>query len=58
MCNMPLSDQCGTYFPLPVVNGMLNGQYIKEILLSVQDLKPEQRKTVLDYILWQRSGGK
>ena len=19
MCNMPLSDQCGTYFPLPVV---------------------------------------
>ena len=20
MCNMPLSDQCGTYFPLPVVN--------------------------------------
>jgi transcriptional regulator with XRE-family HTH domain len=40
------------------LNGMLNGQYIKEILLSVQDLKPEQRKTVLDYILWQRSGGK
>jgi len=38
--------------------GMLKETYVKEILLALQDLKPAQRKSVLDYILWQRSGGK
>jgi len=38
--------------------GILSERYIREILLSIRDLKPEQRKSVLDYILLQRSGGK
>lgn len=37
---------------------ILNEQYIKEILYSVKELKPTQRKSVLDYILWQKNGGK
>jgi len=37
---------------------LLKGQYMQEIMLAVQDLKPVQRKSVLDYILWQKSGGK
>lgn len=38
--------------------GILKEPYVKEILLALQDLKPAQRKSVFDYILWQRSGGK
>ncbi len=33
-------------------------QYMKEIILALRELKPVQRKSVLDYILWQKSGGK
>lgn len=36
---------------------ILKEPYIKDIFLAVQDLKPPQRKSVLDYIRWQRSGG-
>lgn len=38
--------------------GILKESHVKEILLALQDLTPAQRKSVLDYILWQRSGGK
>ncbi len=38
--------------------GILKEPHVKEILLALQHLKPDQRKSVLDYILWQRSGGK
>jgi len=31
---------------------------IKDIVEALRDLKSAQRKSVLDYILWQRSGGK
>jgi transcriptional regulator with XRE-family HTH domain len=37
---------------------MLKEQFVKEILTAMQDLKPAQRKSVLDYVLWQKSGGK
>jgi len=40
------------------VERILKEPHIEEILLAVRDLKPAQRKSVLDYILWQRSGGK
>ncbi len=40
------------------MDGMLKEQYMKEILTAAHDLKPVQRKSVLDYILWQKSGGK
>jgi len=40
------------------LTGLLKEPYVKEILLALQDLKPAQRKSVFDYILWQRSGGK
>lgn len=33
MCNMPLSDQCGTYFPLPVVKDVLCSRCIQDKLL-------------------------
>ena len=31
---------------------------VKDIVKALRDLKPAQRKSVLDYILWQRGGGK
>lgn len=31
---------------------------VKNIIEALRELKPAQRKSVLDYILWQRSGGK
>jgi hypothetical protein len=31
---------------------------MKEIIMAVRDLKPARRKSVLDYILWQKKGGK
>jgi transcriptional regulator with XRE-family HTH domain len=37
---------------------MLKEQFVKEILTAMRDLKPAQRKSVLDYVLWQKSGGK
>lgn len=37
---------------------ILKEQYVEEILLAIRALKPAQRKSVLDYILWQKSGGK
>jgi len=40
------------------LTGLLKEPYVKEILLALQDLNPAQRKSVFDYILWQRSGGK
>ena len=46
---------------LPVredMKGMLKDPYIREVLAAVRDLKPAQRKSVLDFILWQKSGGK
>ncbi len=29
--------------------------YLKDILYASRDLKPAQRKSILDYILWQKS---
>jgi len=37
---------------------MLKQPLMKEILIAVCDLKPTQRKSVLDYILWQNRGEK
>jgi len=37
---------------------LLKEPLVKDILEALRDLKPAQRKSVLDYILWQRSGGK
>jgi transcriptional regulator with XRE-family HTH domain len=34
---------------------ILNEQYLKEILYEARALKPAQRKSVLDYIQWQKS---
>lgn len=40
------------------LKGILKDTYIREVLSAVRDLKPAQRKSVLDFILWQKSGGK
>jgi len=37
---------------------LLKEPLVKDIVEALRDLKPAQRKSVLDYILWQRSGGK
>lgn len=37
---------------------ILKEPYVKEILLALKDLKPIQRKSLLDYVRWQRSEGK
>ncbi len=37
---------------------VLKEPYMEEILVALRGLKLPQRKSVLDYILWQRSGGK
>ena len=34
---------------------ILTQQYLKEILFEARKLKPDQRKSVLDYIQWQKS---
>jgi transcriptional regulator with XRE-family HTH domain len=34
---------------------ILKTPHIKEIIFAVQNLKPAQRKSVLDYIQWQKS---
>ena len=36
----------------------LKEPFVKEILLAIMELKPTQRKSILDYINWQRHGGK
>jgi transcriptional regulator with XRE-family HTH domain len=36
---------------------ILEEPYVRETLLALRDLNPAQRKSVFDYILWQRSGG-
>ena len=38
--------------------GILKEQYLKEILLDARDLDPAQRKSVLDFIRWQKSRSK
>ncbi len=40
------------------LSGVLKEPYVHEILIAIRGLKLPQRKSVLDYILWQRSGGK
>jgi len=40
------------------LESIMKEPYVKEIILALRDLKPMQRKSILDYILWQRSGGK
>ncbi len=42
----------------PTYDHLLKEPLVKEIVEALYDLKLEQRKSVLDYILWQRSGGK
>ena len=37
---------------------LLKEPLVKDIIEALRDLKPAQRKSILDYILWQRSGGK
>jgi transcriptional regulator with XRE-family HTH domain len=37
------------------LNLILKETSIKEILLEVRALKPDQRKSILDYIRWQKS---
>jgi transcriptional regulator with XRE-family HTH domain len=37
------------------VKAILKTPHIKEIIFAVQNLKPAQRKSVLDYIQWQKS---
>lgn len=42
----------------PNYEQLLKEPVVKDIVEALRDLKPAQRKSVLDYILWQRSGGK
>jgi len=37
---------------------LLKEPLVRDIVEALRGLKPAQRKSVLDYILWQRSGGK
>lgn len=37
---------------------LLKEPLVKDIVEALRDLKPAQKKSVLDFILWQRSGGK
>ena len=39
------------------INMIVKEQYMREILLSARDLKRSQRKSVLDYIRWQKQEG-
>lgn len=39
------------------IGTILKKQYMQEILFAASGLKPSQRKSILDYILWQRSKG-
>lgn len=40
------------------LKALLTDPYIREVLLAIRDLKPAQRKSVLDFILWQKNGAK
>jgi len=40
------------------LDSIMKEPHVKEIILALRDLKPMQRKSILDYILWKRSGGK
>jgi len=40
---------------LTALETILREPYLKDILYASRDLKSTQRKTVLDYILWQKS---
>jgi len=39
------------------LNKIVKEQYMREILLSARELKRAQRKSVLDYIRWQKQEG-
>lgn len=39
------------------LNAILKEPYLKEILYLARDIKPAQRKSVLDFIRWQKSEG-
>ncbi len=39
------------------LNSIVKEQYMRDILLSARDLKRSQRKSVLDYIRWQKQEG-
>jgi transcriptional regulator with XRE-family HTH domain len=44
--------------PIPDdLTSILKEQYLQEILIAARDLKISQRKSVLDYIRWQRGEG-
>jgi transcriptional regulator with XRE-family HTH domain len=36
-------------------SNLLKGPYLKEILVQARELKPAQRKSVLEYIQWQKT---
>ena len=40
------------------LNSILKEQFLRDILFEARDIKPAQRKSVLDYIQWQKSKGK
>jgi len=40
------------------LKSLLKDPYIREILLAIRDLNSAQRKSVLDFILWQKSGAR
>jgi transcriptional regulator with XRE-family HTH domain len=40
------------------LKSLLEDPYIMEVLSAVRDLKLAERKSVLDFILWQKSGAK
>jgi len=40
------------------LNSILKEQFLRDILFEARDLKPAQRKSVLDYIQWQKSKAK
>ena len=43
MCNMPLSDQCGTYFPLPVV---IKGGQLKTAIGSAVEKSADNKEGI------------
>ena len=50
-----LDDATEEAVDLSDLETILRGPYLKDILHASRDLKPAQRKAVLDYILWQKS---
>ena len=40
------------------LNSILKEQFLRDILFEARDIKPAQRKSVLDYIQWQKSKGR